>query len=125
MFRPLKDTSPSSLPHTSTRPTAPGLVPDSANTAFKAPNDIGGHPNFVDSPVSVSPRATVTPGIRGELSQPSDAGDDDDGSTLIGRATNIANTAKDLLGALWYGSQEEAGRARPAPRQHRRGASLG
>jgi hypothetical protein len=62
----------------------------------------------------------------GEMSQPSDGVDEaDDGSTLIGRATNIANTAKDLLGALWYGSQDEAARARPAARQHRRGASLG
>lgn len=111
MFRPLKDTSPASLPHTSTRPTGPGLEP------------AGERPNLVDSPVSVSPKATLGD-VRGELSQPSD-GDDDDGSTLIGRATNIANTAKDLLGALWYGSQDETARARPAARQHRRGASLG
>lgn len=31
-------------------------------------------------------------------------GEDDDGSSIMGRAANIANTAKDLLGALWYGA---------------------
>ncbi|BEJ18016.1 hypothetical protein CspHIS471_0702930 [Cutaneotrichosporon sp. HIS471] len=108
VLRPLQDTSPASLPHTSTRLTGPG------------PEPVGERPNLIDSPASVSPKATLGD-VRGELSQPSD-GDDDDGSTLIGRATNIANTAKDLLGALWYGSQDEA---RPATRQHRRGASLG
>lgn len=58
------------------------------------------------------------------LSQPVD---DDDGSTLIGRATNIANTAKDLLGALWYGAHDEQGRTsqRDGRRNHRRGGSLG
>lgn len=112
MFRPLKDTSPSSLPHNSTR-SGPEL---SAGA--------GDIPNLVELPSSVPPKTTRGAGVGGEPSQPSDA-DDDDGSTLIGRATNIANTAKDLLGALWYGSQEEAGRAGPAARQHRRGASLG
>jgi hypothetical protein len=32
---------------------------------------------------------------------------DDDGSSIMGRAANIANTAKDLLGALWYGAHAD------------------
>ncbi|BEI86980.1 hypothetical protein CcaverHIS002_0703260 [Cutaneotrichosporon cavernicola] len=105
-------------PERSSTPT-PSLIA----AVVDRPEPVGERPNFIDSPASVSPKATLGD-VRGELSQPSD-GDDDDGSTLIGRATNIANTAKDLLGALWYGSQDEAARARPAAQQHRRGASLG
>lgn len=33
--------------------------------------------------------------------------EDDDGSSIMGRAANIANTAKDLLGALWYGANDQ------------------
>jgi hypothetical protein len=32
---------------------------------------------------------------------------DEDGGTIMGRASNIANTAKDLLGALWYGANDQ------------------
>ncbi len=49
---------------------------------------------------------------------------DGDGSSIMGRAANIASTAKDLLGALWYGANEGPGRA-AVKRGHRRGASLG
>jgi hypothetical protein len=35
-----------------------------------------------------------------------DVSEDEDGGTMYGRAVNIANTAKDLFGALWgYGAQ--------------------
>ncbi|CAK9782078.1 hypothetical protein CC85DRAFT_309129 [Cutaneotrichosporon oleaginosum] len=124
VFRPLKDTSPASLPHTSTRPTGLGPEPVGGAGVGVVAGPSGERPNLVDSPASASPQATLGD-ARGELSQPSDGVDEDDGSTLIGRATNIANTAKDLLGALWYGSQDEAARPRPPARQHRRGASLG
>lgn len=34
--------------------------------------------------------------------------------SIVGRAVNIANTAKDLLGALWsYGSQQDIPQTRP------------
>lgn len=33
--------------------------------------------------------------------------EDDDGSSIMGRAANIANTAKDLLGALWFGANDQ------------------
>jgi hypothetical protein len=49
--------------------------------------------------------------------------DDEDGSSIMGRAANIASTAKDLLGALWYGANDDP-RARQG-RVHKRGASLG
>lgn len=84
MLRPLKDTSPASLPHTAALPS---------ELRASVPN----------SPATGSP-----------AEPPNGSQDDDDGSTLIGRATNIANTAKDLLGALWYGAQDETVR----PRQH-------
>lgn len=71
-----------------------------------------------------SPATVASTGAHAEptLSQPVD---DDDGSTLIGRATNIANTAKDLLGALWYGAHDEQRASQPDRRTHRRGGSLG
>lgn len=50
------------------------------------------------------------------------AGEDEDGSTIMGRAANIANTAKDLLGALWYGANEGQ---QGQKRAHKRGTSLG
>jgi len=43
-----------------------------------------------------------------------------DGSSIMGRAANIASTAKDLLGALWYGANEE-----PKAKGHKRAPSLG
>ncbi|KAL1405074.1 protein phosphatase regulator [Vanrija albida] len=110
VFRPLKDTSPASLPHPSNRPVAPGLEPELPVTPT---SDVGA--------ASVA-YTTAQP----TLSQPVD---DDDGSTLIGRATNIANTAKDLLGALWYGAQDDNNRPRGGQqttgRRHARGSSLG
>lgn len=82
-------------------------------------------PSGMQSPATV---ASTSANAEPTLSQPVD---DEDGSTLIGRATNIANTAKDLLGALWYGAHDEQGRtgrdqqADGRRRNHRRGASLG
>ena len=45
------------------------------------------------------------------MSLPLDRDEDEDdeegdGSSIMGRAANIANTAKDLFGALWYGADE-------------------
>ena len=68
------------------------------------------------------------------LSQPAGGNDEDmtvedevdgDGSSIMGRAANIASTAKDLLGALWYGANEESGRTTIKGSFHRRGSSLG
>lgn len=40
--------------------------------------------------------------------QYSEAADELQSGTIVGRAVNIANTAKDLFGALWsYGSQQD------------------
>jgi hypothetical protein len=43
--------------------------------------------------------------------------DDDDGSSIMGRAANIANTAKDLLGALWYGAHADQKGSAPRRQQ--------
>lgn len=59
----------------------------------------------------------------------------------MGRAANIANTAKDLFGALWYGANPQAGAGAGAAvdgpsaqggqdqakksARHKRGASMG
>lgn len=32
-----------------------------------------------------------------------------DGSSIMGRAANIANTARDLIGQFWYGNEQPAG----------------
>lgn len=39
---------------------------------------------------------------------------DRDGSSIMGRAANIASTAKDLLGSFWYGNNESGGTASPS-----------
>lgn len=44
----------------------------------------------------------------GTNAQPTFA-EDDDGASIMGRAANIASTAKDLLGALWYGANDGQG----------------
>jgi hypothetical protein len=62
--------------------------------------------------------------------------DDEDGSSIMGRAANIAHTAKDLLGALWYGANPNTsagdngviGESRDTSKKsakHRRGVSMG
>lgn len=113
MLRPLKDTSPSSLPHATVRSPLSG-----AASEFVFPNDVGILPTSVPSSAAIAAHRELDSGSASPiLSQPVD---DDDGSTLIGRATNIANTAKDLLGALWYGAQDDSARpVRPqqAPRR--------
>ncbi|WVO15415.1 hypothetical protein L204_103073 [Cryptococcus depauperatus] len=97
-FHPLKDTSPASLPHTSTN-----------TRSFDLPQ--------ADPPTSVLPTFRSNPGTRATiahvgtnahptLSQPVD---DDDGASIMGRAANIASTAKDILGALWYGANDGQG----------------
>jgi len=123
-FRALKDASPASLPHNSNSTRVSDLP----------------HPDPPTSTSSTSPsglRATtaqVSAIAQPTLSQPPNDDDlvvdgdgevdgDGDGSSIMGRAANIASTAKDLLGALWYGANEE-GRV-PVKRGHRRGASLG
>ncbi len=122
-FRPLKDTSPASLPHTSTR-------------AIDLPNP--DPPSSISSTSPSGARATtahVSTNAQPTLSKHAAADDDGmvvdgdgevegDGSSIMGRAANIASTAKDLLGALWYGANEEPGKTVKRA-VHRRGASLG
>lgn len=52
---------------------------------------------------------------------------DEDGSSIMGRAANIANTAKGLIGALWYGAHGEpgTGTAPGTTSRHRRHQSQG
>jgi hypothetical protein len=67
--------------------------------------------------------------------------DEGDGSSIMGRAANIASTAKDLLGALWYGANDggqpggasgtgatgavNGGKKDAASARHKRGQSIG
>lgn len=118
-FRPLKDTSPSSLPHTSS-PPFPHPVQDPPST-IKPPRrslDSSDLPT-ADAPTRVggskATTAHVSTNAQPTMSLPVAIDDDDedddmevdgDGSSIMGRAANIANTAKDLLGALWYGANE-------------------
>lgn len=160
-FRPMKDTSPASLPHTSTRlqsaaqpshnsPYSPtsayflGAALGGANgngTAYKeVDQDLPtADPATVLSPTDrpqgkmrpttahVGTNAAPTlaqpmPGGFGQTTSGSstssnggrDAAAFGDGvaadGTIISRAANIASTAKDILGALWYGANEGQGR---------------
>lgn len=78
-------------------------------------------------------RRVVSGGDVGEYNNNSS---DEEGSSIMGRAANIANTAKDLLGALWYGANPSANAASGSGGQggadqskkstrHKRGASIG
>ncbi|WWD21268.1 hypothetical protein CI109_105752 [Kwoniella shandongensis] len=99
-FRPLKDTSPASLPHTSTT-TRPSDLPKADPPTTLSPTSSGGATTGAKATI-----AHVGTNAHPTLSQPVD---DDDGASIMGRAANIANTAKDLLGALWYGANEGQG----------------
>ncbi|AFR96087.1 hypothetical protein C343_04203 [Cryptococcus neoformans C23] len=102
-FRPLKDTSPASLPHTPATPRPSSSHP----------------PDFpaVDPPTTVPSSYRSNAGARatiahvGTNAQPTlfQPTEDDDGASIMGRAANIASTAKDLLGALWYGANDGQG----------------
>ena len=51
---------------------------------------------------------------------------DEQAGTIVGRAVNIANTAKDLLGALWsYGNQQDAQQTRSQESKRDDDAGLG
>ncbi|ORX39362.1 hypothetical protein BD324DRAFT_619390 [Kockovaella imperatae] len=103
-LRSLKDASPSSLPHTS----PPILRPRDTDTDSDLPTPDA--PARVDG--SQATTGHVPTNAQPTMSLP--AFDDDeemmgeggDGSSIMGRAANIANTAKDLLGALWYGAND-------------------
>ncbi|KAK8844076.1 hypothetical protein IAR55_006870 [Kwoniella newhampshirensis] len=95
-FRPLKDTSPASLPHTSTV-TRTSDLPKADPPTTLSPTSSGSTTGAKATIAHVGTNAQPT------LSQPVD---DDDGASIMGRAANIASTAKDLLGALWYGANE-------------------
>ncbi|WVQ81195.1 hypothetical protein IAT38_003317 [Cryptococcus sp. DSM 104549] len=100
-FRPLKDTSPASLPHTSTSNAAPTRPADLPKA--DPPTSIPASTKF-----NSGARATIAhvgTNAQPTLSQPQPM-EDDDGASIMGRAANIASTAKDLLGALWYGANE-------------------
>ncbi|WWC98229.1 hypothetical protein V866_005120 [Kwoniella sp. B9012] len=178
-LRPLKDTSPASLPHSnSTSSSSPKPTSTATSTTVNMNmNDLPkADPPTIVSPTSTSktsfshnqPSSSATTATQastnagkkatiahvGTNAQPtlshqplSGAGagpagvsvgnDDDDGASIMGRAANIASTAKDLLGALWYGNeggvntrqQHGAGGGSGGgigrAGGHRRGASLG
>ncbi|ODN97286.1 hypothetical protein L198_03849 [Cryptococcus wingfieldii CBS 7118] len=100
-FRPLKDTSPASLPHTSTHnkarsPDLPKADPPTSVPSADKSNNSGARATIAHVGTNAQPT----------LSQPIE---DDDGASIMGRAANIASTAKDLLGSLWYGQNEGQG----------------
>lgn len=99
-FRPLKDTSPASLPHTSAMPR-----PSSGHSSDFPEAD---PPMTVPSSSKSNTGARATIAHVGTNAQPTFA-EDDDGASIMGRAANIASTAKDLLGALWYGANDGQG----------------
>ncbi|OCF38454.1 hypothetical protein I317_07773 [Kwoniella heveanensis CBS 569] len=100
-LRPLKDTSPASLPHTSTSSRPSDLPKADPPTTVSQPHH---HPQSRTNSGGRATIAHVGTNAQPTLSQPVD---DDDGASIMGRAANIANTAKDLLGALWYGNESE------------------
>ncbi|ORY28823.1 hypothetical protein BCR39DRAFT_505766 [Naematelia encephala] len=174
-FRPLKDTSPASLPHHSTRnlsssslssnssgsrsqpPTPasdlPKADPPTTLPARNAPSNqppiaqtrssSGGHPTIAHVGTNAQPTISQPPAGADDsgalyFSGAGSAGgeainDQGDGSSIMGRAANIANSARDLLGTLWYGGQAEQQGVRqvsgggvaagPSPSGHRRGQS--
>ncbi|WVF65295.1 hypothetical protein IAT40_000019 [Kwoniella sp. CBS 6097] len=100
-LRPLKDTSPASLPHTSTSSRPSDLPKADPPTTVSQPHQ------YQQSRTNSGGRATIAhvgTNAQPTLSQPLE---DDDGASIMGRAANIANSAKDLLGALWYGNESE------------------
>ncbi|WVQ92971.1 hypothetical protein IAU59_000033 [Kwoniella sp. CBS 9459] len=100
-LRPLKDTSPASLPHTSTSSRPTDLPKADPPTTVSQPHQLQ------QTRTNSGGRATIAhvgTNAQPTLSQPVD---DDDGASIMGRAANIANSAKDLLGALWYGNESE------------------
>ena len=167
-FRPLKDTSPASLPHTSVRPPArsanstsssstpttstvqtprtasqpptASLQPSSSRSPTQQSVPLSPELPKADPPIAVSPpnrparlnsggptgggkatTAHVGTNAHPTLSQPpneyntplndgpipstytDDMDDEGDGSSIMGRAANIATSARGLLGGWWYG----------------------
>ncbi|OCF56147.1 hypothetical protein L486_06088 [Kwoniella mangroviensis CBS 10435] len=141
-LRPLKDTSPASLPHSnstsssSSKPTIstaanmntsdlpkadpPTIVSptSTSKTSFSHDQPSSSSTNAAQASTNAGKKATIAhvgtnaqPTLSHQpLSGPAGVGagvgnDDDDGASIMGRAANIASTAKDLLGALWYGNE--------------------
>ncbi|WRT69318.1 uncharacterized protein IL334_006302 [Kwoniella shivajii] len=101
-LRPLKDTSPASLPHTSTSTNTSDL-PKADPPTTVSPTSSSSSNKAQGAKATI---AHVGTNAQPTLSQPVD---DDDGASIMGRAANIASTAKDLLGALWYGNESGNG----------------
>ncbi|WVR08848.1 hypothetical protein IAU60_005906 [Kwoniella sp. DSM 27419] len=162
-FRPIKDTSPASLPHTSTSSSSHNAPTDPSTTASPdlprtdPPTSISPPPNHLARSVSNSSNASTTGGratvahvgtnAQSTLSHHQQRSnmrtrqnDEEDTASIYGRAATIASSAKDLLGALWYGneggqqqlggvsastSQGQSGAANRGTGGHRRGGSMG
>lgn len=116
----MADTSPASLPHAQTDATlgpaiskGTGSATSAAATAIfaaQASNSSNNHFNpkrHQRSPSLPSAGAVLGEPRRVSASSGQPEGlDDEEGGSMYGRAINIANTAKDLFGALWgYGAQ--------------------
>jgi hypothetical protein len=117
----MADTSPASLPHDQTDgPLGPtiskagaGSASSAAATAISAAQASTSYGNHFSpkrhqrSPSLPGGGSSEPPlNIRRSTGQPVGGIDDEEGGSMYGRAINIANTAKDLFGALWgYGAQ--------------------
>ncbi|KAL7420966.1 protein phosphatase regulator [Cryptotrichosporon argae] len=136
-LRSLKDTSPASLPHTSTSYRAP---PPSSELPSADPPQSVDRATVAHVPTNAQPTISQPAASRSRSTSsntlPTDSGastprangkplltdaDDAEDSTLYGRAATIASSAKDLIGSLWYGDDQRKG----GSRRHSRGASLG
>lgn len=125
-IRRMVDTSPASLPHESGPPPRAQIPSSPSTSASHSSEPITSSPLASTSiPSSTKRGHTRTPSLPtlglGEnniFARRSTSGSlrhegEEQGGTIVGRAVNIANTAKDLLGALWsYGSQQDTQQTR-------------
>lgn len=125
-MRRMVDTSPASLPHESDPPLSTHVPSSSSSTSASHSSEPITSSTLASTSTSSSAKRghTRTPSLpayglaenifaRRTTSQTLRQESDEQGGTIVGRAVNIANTAKDLLGALWsYGSQQDAQQTR-------------
>ncbi len=125
----IADTSPTSLPHSQSELAAPviskgpGSAQDAATSAMSAANanasassstsSVKRHYRSPSLPTNSGDPPLARRSPSSSSSHPNAGGiglDDEEGGSMYGRAVNIANTAKDLFGALWgYGAQPPPG----------------
>lgn len=119
---PLRVVSPVASTRTTSRATTAHVgtnaAPTIANNAEPSSNSLHRIPSNTSIP---STKQSNTPAY-GQIHRPQttgngpvrgnggggdeDSDEDGDGSSIMGRAANIATTAKGILGALWYGAND-------------------